>query len=102
MIRSMAALPAVEFTEEEIFSGQLPHIEARLAAEVGPIFRRRILAGPYAGLEMVMMVGPEANRFVLHTHREHFSHDRGWTPIIGEMMGRGWLNMDGAEHDRHR
>lgn len=48
------------------------------------------------------MVGPEANRFMLLSHREVFSHDLGWTPMIGHMMGKGLLNMDGPEHDSQR
>ena len=48
------------------------------------------------------MVGPEANRFVLLSGREHFSHDLGWTPVIGETFGHGLLNMDPPEHTRHR
>jgi cytochrome P450 len=48
------------------------------------------------------MVGPDANKFVLQTHREHFSHDQGWTPIIGEFLGKGLLNMDDPEHAVHR
>jgi retinoid hydroxylase len=50
----------------------------------------------------VYLVGPEANRFVLLEHRAAFSHDLGWTPIMGEIMGKGLLNMDGAPHDAQR
>lgn len=71
---------------------------ARAAAEHGPIFRRQAMSG----FQMVHMVGPEANKFVLHTHREHFSHDQGWTPILGDFFGKGLLNMDGAEWQQHR
>jgi cytochrome P450 len=46
--------------------------------------------------------GPEANRFVFLTGREHFSHDLGWTPVVGETLGHGLLNMDPPEHTRHR
>src|SRR5689334_14648156 len=71
---------------------------ARAAAEYGPIFRRQTISG----YQMVHMVGPEANKFILHTHREHFSNEQGWTPILGNFFGKGLLNMDGAEWQQHR
>ena len=63
----------------------------------GPIF-----TADWPGYRVVYMVGPEANRFILSSHRELFSHDLGWTPMIGHVMGRGLLNMDGPEHDSQR
>jgi cytochrome P450 len=74
-----------------------PAFLARMAGALGPIFA---LDFPYG--RSVYMVGPEANRFVLGSHRDHFSHDLGWTPIIGDLFGHGLLNMDGEEHSRHR
>lgn len=102
MSKSFAEIPAVYFTGDEIMTGQFPTLQARVAVERGPIFKWPVLEGPEAGHDFVFMVGPEANRFVLHTHRDHFSHDLGWTPIIGDMMGKGLLNMDDPEHARHR
>lgn len=67
------------------------------AREHGPIYRRHSEYGDF-----IFMVGPEANRFVFHTGRQHFSHDQGWTPIIGETLGHGLLNMDDPEHAVHR
>lgn len=101
-INSMADLPHVPFSDAEIITGQLPDLFARMALAHGPILRHVAGPGPYAGQEFVFMVGPEANRFVLHTHRDHFSHDKGWTPIIGESFGQGLLNMDDPEHACHR
>ena len=63
----------------------------------GPIF-----TADWPGYRVVYMVGPEANRFMLLSSREAFSHDLGWTPMIGHMMGKGLLNMDGHEHDVQR
>ena len=83
-------------------SGQLAPYMARLALEHGPIYRFVPKVGPHAGRDVVYLVGPEANRFVLITHREHFSHDLGWTPVVGQTLGKGLLNMDPPEHDRHR
>jgi len=83
-------------------SGELPRFVASLAVEHGPIFRFVPEAGPAAGHETIYMVGPEANRFVLASGREHFSHDLGWTPVVGDTFGHGLLNMDPPEHTRHR
>jgi retinoid hydroxylase len=101
MTRGIADLPSVTFTGEDIESGRFPRLLAAAAVEHGPIFKWVIDQGYDQG-EFVFMVGPEANRFVLHTGREHFSHDLGWTPVIGDMFGKGLLNMDDPEHARHR
>jgi retinoid hydroxylase len=101
MTKTLAEMPTVSFTGDDIMSGQFPSLLAQVATEHGPIFKWAIDSGPDRG-EYVFMVGPEANRFVLHTGREHFSHDLGWTPIVGETIGKGLLNMDGPEHARHR
>jgi cytochrome P450 len=79
--------------------GDFPSLEDQVkwARECGPIYKRNSQWGTF-----VFMAGPEANRFVLHTGREHFSHDKGWTPIMGETLGRGLLNMDDPEHAVHR
>lgn len=66
--------------------------------EIGPVYRQD---WPDGG-RVVYMVGPEANKFVMQTRREAFSHDLGWTPNIGEVLGKGLLNMDPPDHDRHR
>jgi cytochrome P450 len=94
--------PTVEYSDEDVWSGRFPQILARAAQELGPVFRRVVENGPNTGFEAVFLVGPDANRFVLQTQREAFSHDKGWTPMIGEVMGRGLLNMDGAEWTWHR
>jgi cytochrome P450 len=75
---------------------------AHLAEQHGPVFAFVPEAGPHRGETVVYLVGPEANRFVFLTGREHFSHDLGWTPVIGETLGHGLLNMDPPEHPRHR
>jgi retinoid hydroxylase len=102
MARPYNDIPVVEFSEMDIWSGRFPSVLAHLATEVGLVFRRVLRQGPFAGTDTLYMVGPEANRFVMHTHRDAFSHERGWTPIIGEVLGQGLLNMDDPEHTRHR
>ena len=101
MSKGMAELPAVSFSGDDIMSGRFPSLQARMALEHGSIYKWVIDSGPDAG-EYIFMVGPEANRFVMHTGREHFSHDLGWTPIMGDSLGKGLLNMDDPEHARHR
>ena len=96
MPASIADMPQVQFTEHDTTTGALPELLARAAQQHGPILRRA------TGRDFVFMIGPEANRFVLHTHRQHFSHDEGWTPIIGEDLGKGLLNMDDPLHAVHR
>ena len=102
MTKDLAEMPVVNYAGDAWSSGEFPNVLARMAVEHGPIFRRLIPDGPHTGQAFVFMVGPEANRFVLHTHRDHFSHHLGWTPIIGEDFGHGLLNMDDPEHASHR
>jgi cytochrome P450 len=65
----------------------------------GPIFRTSSF-----GLEIVYLVGPEANKCVLLSDRMKFSHHMGWGQLFSvvEMFGDGLLTMDGPEHDAHR
>lgn len=99
---TLAGLPAVELPRRAAADGSLPVFLAQAATAHGPIFRAVIPAGRDAGREVVFMVGPAANRFVLHTHREHFSHDQGWSPVLGAAVGQGLLNMDDPVHAHHR
>ncbi|HLZ27604.1 MAG TPA: cytochrome P450 [Chloroflexota bacterium] len=94
--------PRVSIPEEVWNSGSLAPYIARLAVEHGPIFSFVPQAGEFAGQPAVYLVGPEANRFVLLSGRQHFSHDLGWTPVMGDSFGHGLLNMDPPEHTRHR
>src|SRR5437764_1268981 len=62
MSRSLAEMPAVEFTGADIMTGRLPGLQARAALDHGPIYKWVISEGYDAG-EYVFLVGPEANRF---------------------------------------
>ncbi len=99
MTKTVEQLPMLELPWEKVMAGELPVMLAQMASEHGPIFQVPV---DDADETNIFMVGPEANRFVLHTHRQHFSHDQGWTPIIGADFGHGLLNMDDPEHARHR
>jgi cytochrome P450 len=85
---------------------EMPTFLARMYQRYGPIFRRPLhLKGPlarYPDSWIVYMVGPGANRFVMHSHRDRFSHDLGWTPNIGGVFEKGLLNTDDPEHARQR
>jgi len=96
------AIPVVDFPAN--YAEVLPTFLARAAQEKGPIFRRRLYNNQPSmfGEAVVYMVGPDANRFVMHTHRDAFSHDQGWTPLLGGTFEKGLLNTDEPEHARER
>lgn len=98
MSRGPSDLPRVIFPENISMSGHFPRFLAEAAMEKGPILKLFL----ESDRDLVFLVGPEANRFVFHTHREHFSHAQGWTPVLGDWFGHGLLNMDPPEHTRHR
>jgi cytochrome P450 len=83
-------------------ASQGPLLLAQQAEAHGPLLRWMMPIGNLAGREVVFLVGPAANRLVLHTHRTAFSHEHGWTPAVGHLIGKGLLNMDPPEHTWHR
>lgn len=76
----------------------------RAALEHGPIFRRRTPRRQVAryGAWQVYLVGPEANRFVLHTQRAAFSHEHGWRAFFGGVWDENLLYLDHEVHAAHR
>ena len=100
MAHPYSAIPIVEFPER--MGPGRPEFLAQAAQEYGPLFRRVFQEREFGVPEWLYMVGPESNRFVFQSHRSHFSHDLGWSPLIGEELGHGLLNMDPPEHTRHR
>src|SRR6187399_3337746 len=62
----------------------------------GPVFRTRLF-----GMNLVALLGPEANRTLLFTEREHFSHAMG-SAMVRQVLGDGLLFQDGAVHARNR
>lgn len=100
MAKSIFELPTIETPADYPYT--MPSFLARMAVEHGPIFRRRFRQTDETGGSLIYMVGPEANKLILHTRRDCFSHDLGWTPVIGEFLGKGLLNMDDPPHDAHR
>lgn len=102
MSRPLSEAPVTQLGLMDMMSGEMPARMAWEAERVGPIFRWPVAGSPDAGFEIVFLVGAEANRMVFNTHRDAFSHDRGWTPIIGDLMGQGLLNQDGPAWVRSR
>jgi len=101
-VKGFDQIPEIAMPED--FWQDMPSYLARMATEYGAVFKRETPPGlrPLYGDWMVFMVGPEANRFVLQSHRHAFSHERGWTPILSGMFEQGLLNTDGPPHDRDR
>jgi cytochrome P450 len=94
--------PSVEIPPEALLQGQLASFLARSSLHYGPIFTVRLKADVPQGGDIVYLVGPEANKFVLFTHRKHFSNSFGWTPVFGPALGKGLINMDPPDHPRYR
>lgn len=101
-MKSFAEIPSIDPPAGLVTTGQVPAYLAEMALEHGPMFTWDVEWRPGERVSLLFMVGPAANRFVMQTHREHFSHDLGWTPIVGEWMGKGLLNMDVPDWTLHR
>lgn len=102
MGKPLSEAPLTELNMMDLITGQLPKRMAEEAERIGPLFRWPVQGGPDAGREVIFLVGPEANKVVFHTQREAFSHDLGWTPVIGDTMGQGLLNQDNPAWQRSR
>ncbi len=96
-LRTLRDIPEVMLPED--YPTNMGPFLAKMYEEHGPIFRANLFFG-----EVVYLVGPEANKFVLSTHRQFFSHHEGWGKWFGVsyLFGNGLLTMDGEEHDQHR
>ena len=100
MANSLGDLPIIPDPDQN--TGDLPSVLAAHAQALGLLFRSTVAVGPAAGRDILYMVGPDANRFVLHTHRAAFSHKLGWDQVFGKMLGQGLLNMDDPDHATQR
>jgi retinoid hydroxylase len=96
-VKPFEQIPAIDLPED--YPTRTGAFLAEMHRTHGPIFRLR-----QAGVDVVYLVGPEANRFVLLSDRLKFSHHQGWGDFFGveRMFGDGLLTMDGPEHDAHR
>jgi len=96
-VRPFESIPYVTLPED--YQSHLGPLLAEAYQQHGPIFR-----STYFEKDIVYMVGPEANRFVMVSNRRAFSSYIGWGTVFSvvDMFGRGLLSMDGAEHDQQR
>ncbi|MFE4105208.1 cytochrome P450 [Almyronema epifaneia] len=87
-------LPWVGETPSFLFDRQFAD---KRQARYGSIFKTHILGRP-----TVVMVGPEANRFLLSSHMDHFSWREGWPPTFRELLGESLFLQEGEQHRRNR
>jgi cytochrome P450 len=104
MAKAYSEIPLIDVSRlDAAYSrGDLCKVMANTAVEYGPLYRWVSNSPEEEGQMRLSMVGPEANRFVMNTHRQHFSHEIGWSPLINDAFGRGLLTMDDPEHAIHR
>ncbi len=96
IIQSVTTLPAVPLTAE--YWRARGTFLARLYDEHGPVVRALL-----GRTEVVFLLGPEANRFVLRTHRRSFSQREGWDWVFGRpATPPNLLTMDDPQHAWHR
>ncbi|PZD74895.1 Putative cytochrome P450 120 [Acaryochloris thomasi RCC1774] len=48
------------------------------------------------------MAGPEANRFILSSHMDHFSWQDGWPITFKTLLGESLFLQEGEQHRRNR
>ncbi|HEU5344625.1 MAG TPA: hypothetical protein VFU60_09790, partial [Ktedonobacterales bacterium] len=89
-VKPFERIPVIDLPED--YPTRTGAFLAEMYRAHGPIFRRREF-----GVDVVYLVGPEANRFVLLSDRLKFSHHQGWGQLFGaeRMFGDGLLTMDG-------
>ncbi len=97
-VKPFEEIPEIVLPEDYQF--RIGSFLAEMYRQHGPIVRART----FWGLSVVYLIGPEANRFVLYSDRQKFSHHMGWGELYGidRVFGDGLLSMDGPEHDAHR
>ena len=52
--------------------------------------------------DMVNLLGPDANEFVLMDKARNFSSEQGWAPWLARLFPRGLMLMDFDHHKAHR
>jgi cytochrome P450 len=74
-----------------------PAFVSKRMALYGPIFQTHLLGRPTA-----IMVGADANRFILADGKEHFEHRNGMPAAALKLVGQGLPAQDGDAHRRVR
>ncbi len=98
-VRPFEEIPVITLPDD--YQTRMGEFLAEMYVQHGPIFR---YYSEMRQADVVMLVGPEANRLVMVSERQKFSHWLGWGQAFGidQLFGRGLLTMDGSEHDHHR
>lgn len=68
-----------------------------MTARHGPVWRAN-----HWGLPTVVLIGPDANAFVLQDRDRLFSSGGGWELVLGRLFARGLMLLDFDEHRAHR
>ena len=74
-----------------------PDFANKRYARYGSIFKTQIL-----GRKTVVMMGAEANQFVLASHMDRFSWREGWPGTFRELLGESLFLQEGEQHRRNR
>jgi cytochrome P450 len=80
----------------EVLADPKGHIEKN-AQKYGLVYRSHIF-----GETSLVLLGPEANEFVLFDQAKLFSSTHGWGRILGLLFPRGLMLLDFDEHRLHR
>lgn len=87
-------LPVIGETLSFLFD---PDFATKRQKKYGSIFKTKILGRP-----TVIMVGPEANRFILSSDMHRFSWRDGWPNTFKELLGESLFLQEGEQHRRNR
>ena len=74
-----------------------PNFAKKRQEKYGPIFKTHLLGRP-----TVVMIGSEANRFILSSDMHRFSWREGWPDTFQELLGQSLFVQEGEEHRRNR
>ncbi|MEQ8385559.1 MAG: cytochrome P450 [Coleofasciculus sp. A1-SPW-01] len=74
-----------------------PDFAVKRQRKYGSIFKTNILGRP-----TVVMVGADANRFILSSDMDCFSWREGWPDTFKELLGESLFVQEGEEHRRNR
>ncbi|MGY8668434.1 cytochrome P450 [Bradyrhizobium sp. UFLA05-109] len=80
----------------EVLADPKGNVEA-CAAKYGLVYRTHTF-----GQTNVMLLGPEANEFVLFDQQKLFSSTHGWNRVLELLFPRGLMLLDFEEHRLHR
>lgn len=87
-------LPVIGETLNFLFDHNFANKKAK---KYGAVFKTSIL-----GKKTIFMGGIEANKFILQSHFDYFSWEKGWPQNFKELLGRSLFLQDGEEHKRNR